>query len=155
VKVLLVDDKPANLLALEAVLESLGLILMKAHSGEEALQKLMRDEFAVVLLDVRMPDMDGFETAARIRQHDVSKEMPIIFLTAAQENEGEKAQAYALGAIDYMLKPFVPSVLRTKVSILSVIFRKNGESQDLIEKLNHKIEILESQNMMLKEELNR
>jgi CheY-like chemotaxis protein len=155
INILLVDDKPANLLALEAVLESLGLNLLTANSGEEALRHLMREDFALVLMDVRMPEMDGFETAASIRRRVTNHDMPIIFLTAAQDNETEKNRAYALGAIDFMLKPFVPSVLRTKVSILSVIFRKNEDSRELIEKLNHKIEILESQNMMLKEELNR
>ena len=83
VNILLVDDKPANLLALEAVLESMGLNLMKAHSGEEALQKLMLEDFAVVLMDVRMPEMDGFETAATIRRRDPSQKTPIIFLSAA------------------------------------------------------------------------
>ncbi len=149
VNVLLVDDKPANLLALEAVLESLGLNLVKAQSGKEALEKIQNEDIAVILLDVRMPDMDGFETANYLRQRERDHNTPIIFLTAAQENKKEIDRAYAIGAIDYMLKPFDPSVLRTKVSVLSGLYCENMEMKRIIEKLNRKIAELETQNLIL------
>ena len=155
VKILLVDDKPANLLSLEAVLESLGLNLMRANSGEEALNQIMREDFAVVLMDVRMPDMDGFETAAKIRERDPNRNMPIIFLTAAQENEADKVRAYAEGAIDYLLKPYVPSELRTKVAVLRNLFRKNEELRVHIDYLNNRVRELEYQNLALKEEMKK
>jgi len=153
VNVLLVDDKPANLIALEAVLASLGLNLMKAHSGEEALKKLLLEDFAVILLDVRMPNMDGFETAVTIQQRDPTRNTPIIFLTAAQENETEMTRAYAVGAIDYLLKPFIPSVLRTKVSILINLYRKNEDFRLLVENLKRKVGELETENFMLTQKL--
>ena len=153
INILLVDDKPNNLLVLEAVLESLGLNLMTAHSGEEALKKLSQEDFAVILLDVRMPEMDGFQTATTIQHLHPTRQTPIIFMTAAHENEMEKAQAYAVGAIDYMLKPFVPAVLRTKVSILISLYRKNLKLQQLADKLKIRIGELEHLNVMLHEKL--
>jgi CheY-like chemotaxis protein len=153
VKILLVDDMPANLLSLEAALESLGLNLMRANSGQEALSHLTHEDFAVVLMDVRMPEMDGFETATTIRRRDPNRNMPIIFLTAAQDNGADKARAYAVGAIDYLLKPYVPSELRTKVSVLSDLFRKNKELVVHIDYLNNRVRELENQNSMLKEEM--
>jgi CheY-like chemotaxis protein len=155
VNILLVDDKPANLLALEAVLESMGLNLMKANSGEEALQKLTLEDFAVVLMDVRMPEMDGFETAATIRRRDPSCKTPIIFLTAAQENEADVIRAYEVGAIDYLLKPFVPSVLQTKVAVLIDLYRKNEGLRQLVDKLDRRIGELVTENSILKKELNK
>jgi CheY-like chemotaxis protein len=155
VNILLVDDKQSNLLALEAVLESMGLNLMKAQSGEEALQKIMLEDFAVVLMDVRMPEMDGFETAAKIFSRDPNRKTPIIFLTAAQENEMDKVRAYAVGAIDYLLKPFDPSILQTKVSILIDLYRKNERMGRLVDKLDRRIGELVTENLMLKKELGR
>lgn len=152
VKILLVDDIPANLLSLEAVLESLDMTLMRANSGEEALAQIQRDDFAVIVMDVRMPEMDGFETAATIRQRDPERNMPIIFLTAAQDNPTDKARAYAEGAIDFMLKPYVPSELRTKVAVLSDLFRKNKELVVHINYLNNRVRELENQNLTLKGE---
>jgi CheY-like chemotaxis protein len=154
VKILLVDDKPANLLTLEAVLESLGVELIRANSGEEALRHLTHEDFAVVLMDIRMPDMDGFETALSIRQRDPGRNIPIIFLTAAQGSDAEKAQAYAVGAIDYLLKPYVPSELRTKVSILSGLFQKNEELRAQVDKLQRITWKLDTENLILKAEMN-
>src|SRR3954451_19115392 len=105
---LLVDDNPANLLALRALLEGLGHNLVEARSGEEALRRVQADEFAVVLLDVRMPGLGGFETAKRIRAHDRSRHTPIIFLTANDVDRQQTEEAYALGAVDLLTKPLLP-----------------------------------------------
>ncbi|HEV3261939.1 MAG TPA: response regulator [Gemmataceae bacterium] len=114
--ILLVDDRPANLLALEGILAVLGQNLVEAHSGEEALRLLRDDEFAVVLLDVHMCGLDGFETARRIRAGDRSRHTPIIFLTAYESADFPVVQAYQLGAVDYLLKPLEPEILRAKVA---------------------------------------
>ncbi len=115
--VLLVDDRPENLLALEAVLEPLGVHLRSATSGEAALRALLAEDFAVVLLDVQMPGMDGFETARFIRGRERSRTTPIIFLTAVSTEIDQVAQGYDAGAVDYVLKPFEPTVLRSKVRV--------------------------------------
>src|SRR3954453_19773341 len=112
-KILLVDDKPEKLLALEAVLEDLGQQIVRAYSGREALRCLLNDEFAVILLDVNMPGMDGFETAQMIRQRKSTEHVPIIFVTALSDEMHEQ-QGYSLGAVDYILAPVVPDVLRSK-----------------------------------------
>jgi len=125
--ILLVDDIPANLLALEAVLESPDLNLLKANSGEDALRHLIQTDFAAIILDVMMPEMNGFETAAMIRRRDRSYHTPIIFLTARGKSETEMAEGYAVGAIDYLVKPFVPAVLRSKISALVDINHKIEE----------------------------
>jgi len=138
VNILLVDDQPANLLALEAVLEGLGQNLVRARSGEEALRQLIQMDFAVILLDVLMPGMNGFETAAMIRERDRSRHMPIIFLTAGGKTENEMFQGYALGAIDYLLKPVRPAVLRSKVLVLMDLYRKTTEVKRLKEELGHR-----------------
>ena len=114
VKILMVDDEPKNLLALDAVLGSLGHELVKAHSGKEALRCLMRDDFAVILLDVQMPEMDGFETAALIRSRERTRYTPIIFLTAVGKTEAEMFHGYEVGAVDYMLKPSPPRSCATR-----------------------------------------
>jgi PAS domain S-box-containing protein len=115
VSILLVDDKPANLLALEAILQDLGHNLVKARSGEEALQHLRREEFALVLLDVQMPEIDGFQTASMIRSQEGMRHTPIILLTAFEGDRATVERAYALGAIDFLVKPLVPVVVRAKV----------------------------------------
>jgi PAS domain S-box-containing protein len=122
VRILLVDDQPANLLALEAVLEDLGEELVRATSGEQALRVLQDHEVAVILLDVQMQGLDGFETAQRIRAHDLSRHTPIIFLTAHEADAGEVISAYKFGAIDFLVKPFVPTVLRAKVAAFVDLF---------------------------------
>jgi two-component system sensor histidine kinase/response regulator len=152
VNILLVDDEPANLLALEAVLESLGQNLVQASSGEEALRHIIKTDFAVILLDVLMPGMNGFETASLIRQRDSNRHTPIIFLTAMEKAENEMFKGYSLGAIDYLVKPFVPAVLRSKVSVLIDIYRKNAEVIRLNEKLSNRAGELEALSRNLKEE---
>jgi CheY-like chemotaxis protein len=115
--ILLVDDRPENLLALEAILSALDQRLVRANSGEEALRALLKDEFALILLDARMPGMDGFETAARIKGRNRTKNVPIIFLTAVDTDKNNTFRGYAAGAADYIAKPFDPWVLRAKVQV--------------------------------------
>src|SRR6266850_5468873 len=116
VSILLVDDRPEKLLALEAVLSDLDIQMVKAYSGKEALRYLLKHDFAVILLDVNMPGMDGFETAALIRQRQNTEKTPIIFITAFSD-EMQVSRGYSLGAVDYILSPVVPEVLRMKVSV--------------------------------------
>ncbi|WP_329350908.1 response regulator [Streptomyces sp. NBC_01261] len=123
--ILLVDDMEDNLVALEAVLGSLNEPLIRARSGEEAMKALLRQRFAVVLLDIRMPGMDGFETAANIKRLDQTKDVPIIFLTGTDSDAGYAFRGYATGAADYLTKPFDPWVLRAKVSAFLELHRKN------------------------------
>jgi len=127
VNVLMVDDQVENLLTLEAVLGDLGLNLMRATSAKEALRSLLDHEFAVILLDVNMPDLNGFEAASLIRQRSSSAHTPIIFLTAMYTEDADVATAYSLGAVDFMIKPFVPEVLRTKVAVFAELFKKTEE----------------------------
>src|SRR5438477_11772843 len=123
VKILLVDDRPANLLTLEAVLEDLGQDLVKASSGKEALRHILKDDFAVILLDVKMPDMDGFETAALIRERERSRHTPILFVTA-HKNDEQVFRGYYAGAVDFLYKPINAEVLRSKVSVFVELSRK-------------------------------
>ncbi|MEH2044341.1 hybrid sensor histidine kinase/response regulator [Nostoc sp.] len=124
VNILLVDDKLENLLALEAILEKLGENLVKATSGEEALRCLLHQDFAVILLDVQMPGMDGFETATLIRNRGRSRHTPIIFLTAFSTSDQMLFKGYALGAVDYLLKPLDPNILTSKVTVFVELFKK-------------------------------
>jgi signal transduction histidine kinase/DNA-binding response OmpR family regulator len=126
VNVLIVDDQPDKLLALEAALGSLGENLVLARSGRDALRRLLEQDFAVILLDVNMPEIDGFETAALIRQHRRCTHTPIIFVTAFGDDM-HTAQGYSLGAVDYILSPIVPDILRTKVRVFVDLFRKSQE----------------------------
>jgi PAS domain S-box-containing protein len=126
-KILLVDDQPANLAVLEAILADLGQALVSVTSGEAALREVLAHDFAVVLLDVRMPTMNGFELAELIREHPRTHSLPIIFLTAGDADEFPLERAYALGAVDYLTKPFNPIVLRAKVTVFIDLFRKNAE----------------------------
>jgi PAS domain S-box-containing protein len=132
--ILLVDDRPENLLALEAVLADLGR-LVRAPSGEEALRHLLHQDFAVVLLDVQMEGLDGFETAQLIRGRDRSRHTPIIFVTAYEKNRLPVEQAYALGAVDYLVKPLVPKILRAKVEGFVELFRKTERVRQQAEQL--------------------
>ncbi len=117
VSILLVDDRPENLLALEAVLEPLGQTLVRATSGEEALRALLVRDFALILLDVQMPGMNGFETAQLIKARERARANPIIFLTAISKEEAYVVRGYEAGAVDYLSKPFNPDVLRSKVAV--------------------------------------
>jgi CheY-like chemotaxis protein len=116
-RILLVDDRRQNLLALEAVLGSLDQTLVTASSGEEALRALLKDDYALILLDAQMPGMDGFETASRIKARVRTKDVPIIFLTAVDEDQKHAYRGYAAGGADYISKPFDPWVLRAKVQV--------------------------------------
>jgi CheY-like chemotaxis protein len=118
VNILLVDDKPDRVLALEAVLEDLNQNIVRAFSGREALRALLEGDFAVILLDVNMPGMDGFETASLIRQRQATEHVPIIFVTAS-DDETHLTRGYSLGAVDYIQAPYAADVLRTKWRCLS------------------------------------
>ena len=142
VKILLVDDKPENLVALEAVLDGLGQELIKAQSGKDALRACLEHDFAAILLDVKMPDMDGFETAAMIREREQSKDTPIIFLTALKSEE-HLFRGYYMGAVDYLYKPIVPEVLRSKVAVFVDLCRKNAtlkKNRDALEQKNAQLQ---------------
>ncbi|MEA2166390.1 MAG: hypothetical protein QOK37_4517 [Thermoanaerobaculia bacterium] len=125
VNILLVDDQPNNLLALESILgTNKEQNLVRAESGRAALRALLDYEFAVILLDVQMPDLDGFETASLIRERDKSRDTPIIFLTALSRSETHVFRGYELGAVDYIFKPYEPEILRSKVNVFVELFRK-------------------------------
>jgi signal transduction histidine kinase len=120
--VLLVDDRPENLIALEATLKPLGVRLVKASSGEEALLQVLRERFAVILLDVQMPKLDGLQTAQLIRTREQTRHVPIIFVTAFARETAYAFKAYARGAVDYLLKPVEPEILRAKVRVFCDLF---------------------------------
>ena len=130
-KILLVDDRTENLVALEAILSSLGQEIIAVRSGTAALDTLVTGDFAVVLLDVVMPGMDGFETAARIKQRRATRNVPIIFLTAAGAEPELAFRGYAAGAVDYISKPFDPWVLRAKVSVFVDLFLKDRQLREV------------------------
>ena len=138
-KILLVDDRPENLTALEAVLGALDQTLVRAGSGEEALKALLTDEFAVILLDVQMPGLDGFETAAHIKRRERTKDIPIIFLTAVSNGPHHTFRGYAAGAVDYLSKPFDPWILRAKVSVFVELHRKNQLLKEQAALLAHRL----------------
>jgi signal transduction histidine kinase len=135
--VLLVDDVPANLLSLEAVLGDLGQNLVTAQSGEQALRLLLDNDYAVILLDVRMPGLDGIETAKLIRRRPRSQYTPIIFLTAYDNPDISLAQVYATGAVDYLVKPFAPEVLRSKVRVFVELYQKTEQLRRQAEQLRN------------------
>jgi signal transduction histidine kinase len=132
-----VDDQPANLVALEAILDDLGQNLVRAHSGEDALRLVLKDDFAVILLDVQMQGLDGFETAKLIRSRKRSRYTPIIFLTAYESADFAVRKAYALGAVDYLIKPLVPEILRAKVAGFVELHQKTQEVLRQAERLRH------------------
>jgi CheY-like chemotaxis protein len=138
-KILLVDDRPENLTALEAVLGALDQTLVRAGSGEEALKALLTDDFAVILLDVQMPGLDGFETAAHIKRRERTKDIPIIFLTAVSNGPHHTFRGYAAGAVDYLSKPFDPWILRAKVSVFVELHRKNQLLKEQAALLSHRL----------------
>ena len=127
--ILLVDDQPARLLTYRAILEPLGHNLVAVNSGLEALEALMKQEFAVVLLDVKMPGMDGFETAALIHDHPRFETTPIIFVTGVHVTEFDRLKGYKAGAIDYVYIPVVPEILRSKVAVLIELDRQRRALQ--------------------------
>ena len=140
VNILIVDDRPDKALALESILTNLGQRVVKAGSGKDALRRLMTQDFALILLDVNMPIMDGFETASLIRQREKSEHTPIIFVTATDSADTHASRGYSLGAVDYILTPIIPEVLRAKVSVFIELhkkteqIRKQAEEQILLER---------------------
>jgi CheY-like chemotaxis protein len=134
-RILLVDDRAENLTALEAILSSLNQVLVPVRSGDAALKALLTGDFAVILLDVVMPGMDGFETAAHIKRRAKTRDIPIIFLTAASSEPDYAFRGYAAGAVDYIAKPFDPWVLRAKVSIFVELYTKNLQLHEQAELL--------------------
>ncbi|MGW8887631.1 response regulator [Streptomyces sp. NPDC055749] len=132
--ILIVDDMEENLVALEAVLGSLARVV-RAHSGEEALKAMLRQDFAVVLIDVLMPGMNGFETTANIKGLDQTKDIPIILLTGAAADPNYAYHGYTVGAADFLIKPFDPWLLRTKVNVFLDLHRKNRQLAQQAEQL--------------------
>jgi PAS domain S-box-containing protein len=135
VNILLVDDRKDKLLALGAILGPLGQNVIEAHSGKEALRLILKNEFAVILMDVSMPTMDGFETAALIRKRPSSEHTPIIFVTSIGNSPNQMYQGYSLGAVDYILTPIVPDVLRAKVGVFVDLWRKTEHIKQQAERL--------------------
>ncbi len=143
-KILLVDDRPENLLALEAILSGLGHELVKAASGEEALKRLLSEDVAVILLDVQMPGMDGFETASHIKQRERTRDIPILFLTAIDGAAHQAFRGYAAGAVDYLAKPFDPWVLRAKVAVFVELHERRRQLEAQTEQLREEAGLLRS-----------
>ena len=139
VAILLVDDQPSQLLSHQAILRELGERLVTARSGREALQRLMDEDFAVILLDVNMPDMDGFETASLIHQHPRFEKTPIVFVTGAQPTTLDRLKGYRVGAVDYVEVPVVPEILRSKVAVFVDLNRKRRDLQRLNDALQAEI----------------
>jgi two-component system, sensor histidine kinase len=155
VSILLVDDRPENLLALEAILEPLGQELIRADSGPEALKRVLEFDLSVILLDVQMPGMNGFEVAEIIKSRERSRTIPIIFLSAISKEDAYVFKGYSMGAVDYVFKPFNPDVLRSKVAVFVDLFLKQREIQrqgDLLREsqkreleLEHRTSLLETE----------
>ena len=156
-KILVVDDEPKSLFALQELLSALGQNLMTAQSGEDALKLALKHDFAVVLLDVRMPGMDGFETAKLIRGRERSRQTPIIFLTAQADEMTSMFRGYAVGAVDYLMKPVVPEVLKSKVAIFVELHMKSErlrESEDKLRRLAaHLISVREEERAHIAREI--
>ena len=155
VNILLVDDQPARLLTYQSVLSELGQNLVSARSGIEALEKLMREEFAVVLLDVSMPEMDGFEAARLIHEHPRFERTPIIFVTGVHMSELDRLKGYKVGAVDYVSIPVVPEILRSKVAVLVELYCKRRELRALNRNLAEANERLAMANTALQAEKTR
>ena len=155
VKILLVDDQPSRLLTYRTILEPLGEELVEAHSGVDALKRLMESEFAVILLDVNMPGMDGFETATMIHQHPRFENTPIIFVSAVNVSDFDRLRGYKLGAVDYIMVPVIPEIMRTKVAVLAELYRKRRELQAINEGLSAENQALQLEKARELEALNR
>ena len=140
VNILMVDDQPAKLLSYEAILEDLEVNLIKATSGREALRHLLNTEIAVVLMDVSMPEIDGFELAAMIREHPRFQKTAIIFVSAVHLTELDRLKGYKAGAVDYIPVPVIPEILRAKVSVFAELFRKTRQLEELNYDLERRVE---------------
>src|ERR1700722_15020836 len=136
VKILMVDDQPAKLLSYEVILKELNEELLKAHSGKEALDQLLRNDIAVVLMDVSMPELDGFELADMIRQHPRFQKIAIIFISGVHLTDLDRLKAYQRGAVDYISVPVIPELLRAKVSIFAELYRKTLQMETLVRELH-------------------
>ena len=152
-KILLVDDRPENLLALEAILGSLDQDLVRANSGEEALRALLQDDFALILLDAQMPGMDGFETATRIKRRTRTKDVPIIFLTAVDRDPSGSYRGYVAGGADYLSKPFDPWILRAKVQVFVDLWKAGRTREDVLAPVRERLVGLEEEVGRLASEL--
>ena len=156
--ILLVDDRPDSLLALEAILAELGQNLVKADSGRQALRCVLEQDFAVILLDVHMPGMNGFETASLIRERERSKHTPIVFLTASDPSELAVFRGYSVGAVDYLVKPFAPGILKSKVAVFVDLFQMREKARQQTEQLaaiNQNLERENAERKRAEEELRR
>ena len=140
VNILLVDDQPGKLLSYEAILSELGENLIKAGSATEALQLLLKNDFGVVLIDVCMPELDGFELAAMIREHPRFQRTAIIFVSAIQVTDLDLLRGYAAGAVDYVPVPVVPDLLRAKVRVFAELYRKSRQLEQLNAELEHRVQ---------------
>jgi signal transduction histidine kinase len=134
--ILIVDDEPANLMALRETLADLKQNIIEVDSGEAALRAVLKHQFAVILLDIRMPGMDGFETAKLIRERKTSQQTPILFLTGVYEDVSSMFRGYALGAVDYLLKPIVPEILKSKITVFVDLYNKTRELNRQAEQLS-------------------
>ncbi len=155
VNILLVDDQPAKLLAYEVILKELGENLVIASSGREALEVLLKTEIAVILVDVCMPELDGFELAAMIREHPRFQKTAMIFISAIQVSDIDRLRGYEMGAVDYVPVPVVPEVLRAKVKVFAELYRKTRElerlNQDLEDRVRARTAELENSTAKLRE----
>lgn len=152
-KVLIVDDNPANLTALNALLADLEVIVIETRSGNEALSLTLEHDFALVMLDVQMPEMDGFETAELMRMNQLTRHVPIIFVTAISKEQSHIFRGYDNGAVDYIFKPLDPHIIRSKVTVFVDLYRQKqivaAKNNELV-KANQRI--LEQQEVLIKEE---
>jgi C4-dicarboxylate-specific signal transduction histidine kinase len=151
INILIVDDLPKNLLALETVLSDPSYHVVRAGSGPEALRCLLDEDFAMILLDVNMPVMDGFETAQVIRGHDRFRHIPIIFITGVEKADIQIFKGYSIGAVDYILQPLVPEILKAKVAVFAELFKKNSKLELRAEKIGKINEELNAVNAELQE----
>src|SRR5689334_4537147 len=154
VNILLVDDQPQRLLTYRTILGDLGDNLVEATSGAEALRLLMAHDFAVILLDVNMPGMDGFETANLIHQHPRFENTPIIFVTAINVSDLDRMRGYRLGAFDYVMVPIIPEILRSKVIVLTELYRKRRDLEIANRRLEASNEALRLEKARELEQLN-
>src|SRR5215213_6206149 len=139
VNILLVDDQPAKILSYEVILKDLGENLIKVTSGRQALEQLLKLDVAVILVDVSMPDLDGFELAALIRQHPRFETTAIIFVSAVHFTDIDRLRGYAMGAVDYVPVPVIPEVLRAKVRVFVDLYRKTRQLRELNDELEHRV----------------
>lgn len=145
INILIVDDRPENLLSMESLIESPELNIVRASSGNESLGLMLDYEFAIVLLDVQMPGMDGFETAELMRGSEKTKHVPIIFVTALSKDQKYVFRGYESGAVDYLFKPLEPEILKSKVKIFCEIYRQKRIIQNQLTEIEEKNDVLQRQ----------